>query len=464
MVKDMTVGNPTKLIFSFAVPMLIGNIFQQFYSMVDAIIVGRFVGVQALAAVGATGAMNFLVLGFVMGLTTGFSIIVAQYFGFNDENKLRKSVAMSVYLSIISTIIITVLSLLLSKPLLMFMNTPTDILDDANKYISIIFAGIIVTIFYNLLSSVLRALGDSKTPLYFLVISSIINVILDLVFVISFSMGVAGAAYATIISQAVSCVLCLIYMSKKHPILKLKKNDWDVDYRIIKKLLNLGIPTALQSSVTAVGVMVIQSTINNFGSTIVAAYTAASKVEQLATQPGFTFGLAMATYTGQNLGAGKIERIGIGLKKCIKLSMIFSIIGTILVFIFGGNLTQLFVSGEQYEVIAASKKYLDIVSIFFFVLGLLFIYRNALQGLGNAFVPLLSGVLELLMRVGVALTLSSYIGYTGICLASPIAWIAATILLIVAYYKNINNLKYMGNIDNSKFIEKTQTSSKEKEV
>lgn len=443
MVKDMTVGNPTKLIFSFAMPMLIGNIFQQFYSMADAVIVGRFVGVPALAAVGATGAMNFLVLGFVMGLTTGFSIIVAQFFGCNDEDKLRKSVAMSVYLSIISIILITFLSLVLSKPLLIFMNTPADILEDANKYISIIFAGIIVTIFYNLLSSILRALGDSKTPLYFLVVSSLINIILDLVFVINFSMGVAGAAYATVISQAISCVLCLIYISKKHPILKLKKKDWNIDYRIINKLLKLGIPTALQTSITAVGVMVIQSTINNFGSTIVAAYTAAAKVEQLATQPGLTFGLAMATYTGQNLGAGKIERIGIGLKKCIKLSMGFCIAGTVLVILFGGNLTQLFVSSEQYEVIAASKQYLNIVSIFFFVLGLLFIYRNALQGLGNAFVPLLSGAVELLMRVGVALTLSNYIGYTGICLASPIAWIAATILLMVAYYKSIGNLKYI---------------------
>lgn len=448
MVKDMTVGNPTKLIFSFAMPMLIGNIFQQFYSMADAVIVGRFVGVPALAAIGATGAMNFLVLGFVMGLTTGFSIIVAQFFGCNDEDKLRKSVAMSVYLSIIGTILITILSLVLSKPLLIFMNTPADILEDANKYISIVFAGIIVTIFYNLLSSILRALGDSKTPLYFLIVSSIINIILDLIFVINFSMGVAGAAYATVISQAVSCILCLIYISKKHPILKLKKNDWHIDYRIINKLLKLGIPTALQTSVTAIGVMVIQSTINNFGSTIVAAYTAAAKVEQLATQPGLTFGLAMATYTGQNLGAGNIERIGIGLKKCIKLSMGFCIIGTILVILFGANLTQLFVSGEQYEVIAASKQYLNIVSVFFFVLGLLFIYRNALQGLGNAFVPLLSGALELLMRVGVALTLSNYIGYTGICLASPIAWIAATILLMVAYYRTIKNLKYIKAVQN----------------
>lgn len=443
MVKDMTVGNPTKLIFSFAVPMLIGNIFQQFYSMVDTIVVGRFVGVKALAAVGVTGSLMFLILGFVMGLTTGFSVIVAQYFGLNDEKQLKKSVAMSVYLSLVLSIIITAISLLLAKPLLMFMNTPSDILDDANLYISIIFAGIIATIFYNLLSSVLRALGDSKTPLIFLIVSSVINIILDLVFVIKFSMGVSGVAYATIISQAVSCVLCFIYIKKRFPILNLDRSDWRIERNTITKLLNIGIPTAFQSSVTAIGVMVIQTAVNNFGSTIVAAFTAASKVEQLATQPALTFGLAMATYTGQNLGAGKIERIRTGIKKCVLLSVVFCIVACVLVIIFGGGLTRLFVSGspdEISQVIEASQTYLNIVSVFFWILGLLFIYRNALQGLGNAKIPLLSGFVELLMRVGVAFTLSKYIGYTGICLASPIAWIGATVLLIVAFYKNVDML------------------------
>lgn len=446
MVKDMTVGNPTKLIFSFAVPMLIGNIFQQFYSMVDTIVVGRFVGVQALAAVGATGAMSFLILGFVIGLTTGFSVIVSQYFGFNDENKLRQTVAMSICLSIIMTILMTALSLFFSKPLLIFMNTPQDILDDANLYISIIFAGIIVTVFYNLLSSILRALGDSRTPLIFLIISSIINIILDLLFIIQFKMGVAGAAYATIISQGISCILCFIYMFKRYPILKLKKEDWRVNINLIKQLLNLGIPTAFQSSVTAIGVMVIQTTVNNFGSTIVAAYTAASKVEQLATQPAFTFGLAIATYTGQNLGAGKIDRIKLGVKKCILLSMVSCILACILVIVFGSALTQMFISDPNpaiiNEVIEASRHYLIIVSVFFWALGLLFIYRNALQGLGNAKVPLMSGFLELVLRVAVAFTLSRYIGYTGICLASPIAWIGAAILLSSAYYKNVNNFNW----------------------
>lgn len=441
MVKDMTVGNPTKLIFSFSIPMLIGNIFQQFYSMVDTIIVGRYVGVEALAAVGVTGSLNFMIIGFIMGLTTGFSVIVAQYFGLNDESRLRKSVAMSVYLSVIITVIVTTVSMLLSKPLLMFMNTPADILEDANLYISIIFAGIVATIFYNLLSCVLRALGDSKTPLIFLIISSLINVVLDLLFIIKFSMGVSGAAYATVISQAISVILCFIYILKRYPILRLQKIDWKWNQNIIKNLLNLGIPTAFQSSVTAIGVMVIQTAVNRFGSITVAAYTAASKVEQLATQPAFTFGLAIATYTGQNLGAKKIDRIQQGVKKCILISMISCIVAGILVIVFGRNLTQLFVSGYQPDVIEISQQYLNIVAVFFWLLGLLFIYRNALQGIGNAKVPLLSGFVELVMRVGVAFTLSNYIGYKGICFASPIAWAGATALLIFAYCKNVAELK-----------------------
>ncbi len=450
MVKDMTVGNPTKLIFSFSVPMLVGNIFQQFYSMVDTIIVGRYVSIQALAAVGVTGSLTFLVLGFVMGLTTGFSVIVSQYFGLNDEKQLRKSVAMSVYLSLILSIVITIISLLFARTLLNFMNTPSDIIDDASLYINIIFAGTIASVFYNLLSSVLRALGDSKTPLMFLIISSIINIVLDLVFIINFHMGVAGAAYATIIAQAISCVLCFIYIKKRFPILNLSKNDWKIEKNIIAKLLDIGVPTAFQSSVTAIGVMVIQAAVNNFGSIIVAAYTAAIKVEQLATQPALTFGLAMATYTGQNLGAGKLDRIRTGIKKCIMISAAFCIIGGILIIIFGRNITMLFVSGTEEEisqVLDAAQIYLNAVSAFFWLLGLLFIYRNALQGLGNAKIPLLSGFIELVMRVGVAFTLSNYIGYTGICLASPIAWVGATVLLITAFYKNLKSLNQKLNVN-----------------
>lgn len=446
MIKDMTIGNPTKLILSFAIPMLIGNIFQQLYNMVDTMIVGRFVGVDALAGVGSTGSMNFLILGFMIGIASGFSIVISQYFGAGDETKLRKSVAMSVYLSVGITIVVTVLSLILARPLLELMKTPSDIIEHAYTYISIIFAGIVVTLFFNLLSAILRALGDSKTPLFFLIIASIVNIVLDLVFILNFKMGVAGAAYATLIAQGVSCLLCFFYIKKKCTLLKMKKEDWALDIPLCKQLLGLGIPNAFQCSVTAIGVMVLQSAINGFGSTVVAAYTAASKVEQMAMQPSMTIGMAMGTYAAQNLGAGKFDRIRLGIRKSIMISFIICISGGILVSLFGGPLTTLFVSGEQQAVIQASKQYLYTVSIFFFVLGLLFIYRSTLQGLGNAIIPFWSGVVELVIRVGVALILSRMIGYAGICLAGPLAWTGAAILLAWSYYRTIHRLEKQASL------------------
>lgn len=440
MTKDMTTGSPAKLILHFSIPLLIGNIFQQFYSMVDTIIVGRFVGVQALAAVGSTGALAFLILGFIFGLTSGFSVIVAQKFGANDENGLRNSVATSIILCVILTIMMTTLSVLLAKPLLILMNTPLDILNDATIYIVIIFAGTATTVFYNMISSILRALGDSKTPLYFLIVSSILNVILDLFFIINLSLGVAGAAYATVISQGISGILCLIYISKKFPILKLQKKDWKLEKSFALKHLRIGLPMALQFSITAIGVMVLQRALNAFGSTIIAAYTAASKVEQLVMQPAITFGVTMATYAGQNLGAKNIERIKEGVKTCSYISLIISILAGIIVVLFGGTFTNLFISGAETEVVESAKRYLNIVSVFFTVLGLLFIYRNTLQGIGDAFIPMMAGVAELVVRVVVAFTLPHFIGYTGICLASPIAWIAATVPLAISYFRRINTL------------------------
>lgn len=440
MTKDMTTGNPVKLILYFSIPLLIGNVFQQFYSMVDTIIVGRYVGVNALAAVGSTGSMTFLIIGFTMGLTGGFSVIVAQFFGADDRNGLRKSVATSLGLSIVSTIIITAISLMAAKPLLNLMNTPADIFNDAYSYISIIFAGTFATVFYNMISSILRALGDSRTPLYFLIVASILNVILDLVFIINFNMGVAGAAYATVISQGVAGILCFIYAIRRYDILRLKKKHFEIDKPLISKHLKVGLPMAFQFSITAIGVMVLQSAINSFGSVVVAAHTAASKVEQLVMQPAITFGVTMATYSAQNLGAGKIHRIKEGVKKCSIISLIISIISGVVVVLFGGEFTKLFISDAPADVIAYSQQYLNTVAIFFTVLGLLFIYRNTLQGIGDGFVPMMAGACELVVRVVVAFTLPSLIGYAGICLASPLAWIGATIPLSIAYFIRINNM------------------------
>lgn len=437
MTKDMTSGNAVNLILSFSIPLLIGNIFQQFYSMADTIIVGRALGVSALAAVGATGSLSFLIIGFVTGLTSGFSVTASQRFGAGDENGLRKSVVISIYLCVILTVFTTVVSVVFTRPILVFMQTPADILDDAYYYIVVIFAGIFASVFYNMISSILRALGDSKTPLYFLIISSVLNIGLDIWFILGFGMGVEGAAYATVIAQAVSGILCLLYMVKKYPILHLKKEDWGWDSEMAGAQMKIGLPMALQFSITAVGCMVLQGAINSFGSETVAAYTAASKVEQIATQPMATFGVTMATWCGQNLGAQKPDRIREGVWKCTIISVAFCIAGALLV-VFGGQMfVRLFVTGDQPNVMQQAQIYLNTVAIFFPVLGLLFIYRNALQGVGSSFIPMMAGVAELIMRCLVAFTLSKWMGFVGVCLAGPAAWIGATVPLCIAYFKVI---------------------------
>lgn len=441
MVKDMTSGSPAKLILAFSIPLLIGNIFQQLYSMVDTIIVGRFLGVQALAAVGSTGSLSFLVLGFVMGITSGFSVLIAQRFGAGDESGLRHYVAMSIYLGVFISVVVTVLTVAFTRQMLELMNTPEDIFDDAAIYIIIIFIGILPTMFYNLLAGILRALGDSKTPLYFLIIASVLNIVLDLFFIVTLHSGVAGAAYATVISQAVSAILCLVYTIKRFPILRFKKEEMGYSHRSAFQLMLVGIPMALQFSITAIGTMILQGAINSFGSTVVGAYTAACKAEQLATQPMLTFGTTMASYTGQNLGAGRMDRIRKGVGSCVVISCIFCILGSLVV-VFGGELlVSLFITGDQPEVMAYARQYLNTIAIFFIPLGLIFIYRNTLQGMGDGFMPMMAGVAELVMRAFVAFCLTGSLGYMGICLAGPFAWIGADIPLMVTYYVRMHKLK-----------------------
>lgn len=440
MTKDMTTGNPVKLILYFSIPLLIGNIFQQFYSMVDTIIVGRFLGVDALAAVGLTGSLNFLIIGFVMGLASGFSVLVSQKFGANDEEGLKKAVASSIVLSVIMSIIITVISVLSVMPLLRLMNTPDNIIDSSAAYITVIFAGTVATFFYNMISGILRALGDSKTPLYFLIVSSILNIVLDLVFIVNFSMGVAGAAYATVISQGVSSLLCLIYTAKKFPILKMKKRHFKIEIEYIKQHLRIGVPMALQFSITAIGAIVVQGAVNGFGSTVVGAFTAASRVEQLVMQPAISFGITMSTYAAQNLGAGNIERIKDGMKKCTIINIIIGLIAGIILLCFGRMFIGLFVSNPSPELMGYAYQYLVISGLFFIPLSLIFIYRGTLQGMGYTFMPMMAGVAELLARTIVAFTLPSLLGYAGICLAGPMAWVCAAALLIFDYVKKMNTI------------------------
>ena len=421
MTKDMTTGSPVKLILFFSIPLLIGNIFQQFYSMVDTIIVGRFLGVKALAAVGSTGSMSFLILGFVLGLCSGFSVLISQKFGANDNEGLREAVASSIILSVIMAIIITIISIFTAKPLLHLMNTPNDIINDSYSYIVVIYAGTTAAFFYNM-------------------ISSILNIILDLVFIINFKMGVAGAAYATVIAQGVAGLLCLIYTSKKFSMLKLEKKHFIAGTKHFVNHLKIGIPMALQFSITALGVIILQAAINAFGSNVVAAHTAASKVEQLVMQPSITFGVTMATYCAQNLGAGNIERIKEGVKKCTMINIVIGLISGSILILFGEFFIKMFVSNADKSVIDTAKLYLTTVSIFFIPLSLIFVYRNTLQGMGYTFVPMMAGVYELLARTVVAFTLPAFIGYLGICIASPVAWFSASIPLAFDYKRKINNL------------------------
>ena len=442
MTNDMTTGNPVKLILLFSIPLLIGNIFQQFYSMVDTIIVGRFVGVEALAAVGTTSSMVFLVNGFVMGLTSGFAVLISQKYGAKDEAGVKKAVASSITLSIIATIIVTFISVISAKPLLALMNTPSNIMKDASTYIIILYAGNVAIIFYNMMAAILRALGDSKTPLYFLIVSSVLNIILDLVLIINFKMGVAGAAYATVISQGVSALLCVIYTYKKYKILRLKKEDFNVKKKYYRKHLKVGIPMALQFSITAIGIMTVQSAINIFGSTVIASYAAASKVLQLVMQPATTLGVTMATYCGQNIGAKRYDRIKLGVKKCVQISIITSLISAMVLIFLGKYFVMIFVSNPDAEILSYAQQVLNISAIFFIPLGLIFVYRNALQGIGDSFIPMMAGVYELVARAVVAFTLPKVLEFMGICLADPVAWFAAVIPLAYTYYKREKSFKY----------------------
>lgn len=434
MQKDMTAGNPTKIILDFTFPIFIGNVFQQFYNMADTVIVGKFVGTKALAAVGSTGTIMFLILGFVLGMTAGFTVLTAQKFGAGDMKAMRQTVGGAAVLSILVTIVLTAGSMLFMKPLLHFMHTPADIFDDAYSYIMIICAGIAAQMLYNLLASVLRALGNSKVPLYFLILSALLNIVLDLVLIIVFHLGAPGAAYATVISQGVSGVLCLVYIVKKIPVLHLERDDWKPKAHLLKIQLGIGIPMALQYSITAIGTMMVQTSLNLLGSGLVAAFTAASKIEQVVTQAYVALGTTMATYCAQNIGAGKVQRIRSGFRSATIMSFVYAVISAILIMTVGKYMTYLFVSGDVAEIMASVDIYLKCVGIFFIPLAVVNLYRNGIQGMGYGILPMMAGVAELVGRGIVAVIAAGKRSYVGVCLASPIAWIFAAALLIVMYF------------------------------
>ena len=431
---DMTSGKPMKIILDFTLPIFIGNVFQQFYNMADAVIVGKFVGTKALAAVGSTGTIMFLIYGFVVGMTAGFTVLTAQKFGAGDMPAMRRTVAGASILSLIIGVILTAAFMLFMRPWLVVMNTPSDIFADAYAYIMIISGGILAQMLYNLLASILRALGNSKVPLYFLILSALLNIVLDLVLIIVFHMGAAGAAVATVISQGVSGLLCLVYIVKKVPMLHMSREDWHVSDSLLKTQIGIGIPMALQYSITAIGTMMVQSSLNILGSTLVAAYTAASKIEQVVTQAYVAMGTTMATYGAQNMGAGDVPRIRQGFKSCTIIGIIYSFAAAALVMTVGKYMTYLFVSEDVELIMGSVDTYLRCVGIFFIPLAIVNIYRNGIQGLGYGLLPMMAGVAELIGRGVVAVIAAGQKSYLGVCLASPAAWVLAAALLLVMYY------------------------------
>ena len=430
---DMTKGNPMKIILLFSIPVLMGNLFQQFYNMVDTIIVGQYLGSKALAAVGSTGCIMFLVLGFANGIAQGFGVMASHAFGAKKEKLLKHYVALAIILTVIVSAVLTIPTVLASRQLLIWLNTPDDILVMADAYIKVIFAGIFCTMSYNVASGLLRSIGDSKTPLYFLIFSSVLNIVLDIFFIVVVKAGTAGAAYATVISQGIAAVLSFIVMFKKYDLLRTSREDYYMDWNGIWRMLSIGLQMALNYSITAIGTMIFQAAVNVFGSQVVAAYTAASKVSNIATQSMPTLGTAMATYCGQNLGAGKYDRIYAGMRQ--GLFLCFGAAATAAaICIFGGRfIVSWFVSNPSEEIFSSAMQYLTIASWFFLPLAMIFLYRNALQGLDQGLIPMLSGVIELACRFGVIALVPASTGFFGVCFADPAAWAGAGIPLFITY-------------------------------
>ncbi len=431
---DMTVGNPAKLIIQFMIPMCLGNIFQQFYNIADSIIAGQFIGVNALAAIGSTGSLMFFVTGWLNGLTCGFAILVSQLFGAKQYKEMRHYVAMSIYLTAAFAIVMTIGFEFANVPILKLMNTPKDVIGDVAGYMAVIYGGLIVTAAYNALAAFLRALGDSKSPLYFLIISAVINVILDIVFIVYFHMGVEGCGYATVIAQAISALLCLLYIKKKLPILHLEKENFAISIYSFQKLLALGIPMGLQFSITAIGTIIVQGAVNVYGAVHMAGFSAAGKLQNIIATIFVAFGATSATYVGQNRGAGRMDRVKEGVRCTQIMILVWSVISMAIVFFLGRYLTYIFVNPSETEVLDVSVTYFRTVFWAYPFLGSIFLYRNALQGMGYGLVPMLGGVFELVARTGIVLLVAGKTSFAGVCLADPAAWVAALIPLIPYYF------------------------------
>ena len=441
MVRDMTHGSPLKLIFGFWLPLLLGNLFQQVYNVADSVIVGRFVGVKAFAGVSATGALNFMIIGLLLGMCSGCAIPVAQAFGENDPRKMRRYFATAIYLCGGLSIVMSVATALGARGVLRLIGTPEDILDEAYSYIVIIFAGMSATMLYNLGSGVLRAVGNTRTPLFFLVMACIINVVLDLLFVAVLHMGVAGAAVATISAQLLSGLLCMWVIFRRYDVLRIRGSEWTPDPECLKTLAGMGLPMGLQFSITAIGSLILQAAVNGLGSDAVAAIGAGGKVYTLFCCPFEAIGATMATWAGQNLGARRVDRVRAGVRDCLMVMTVYALAALLLVRFCGEPLVRLFITGDNDMIVLNALKHLRMVVRFFIPLLCIFVFRNCLQGLGFSRIAMFAGLFEMIGRTFVAFALVGPMGFDGAILANPAAWIMANLLLIPAYFHAIHTLE-----------------------
>lgn len=439
--KTLTVGTPWRVILLFTVPLLIGNVVQQMYHVIDAMIVGQNLGVNALAAVGVTGALLFLFIGLAWGMTSGFAIPTAQAYGAGNYAAVRRSVAAGTTLTAIISVVLTIAAPLLAEPLLRLLRTPEELMADATTFAVISFLGASTTMFFNYLSAIIRAIGDARTPLIFLIVSCGVNIVLVIAFVRGFNTGVGGAAFATVLSQLAAVLGCLWYVKAKVPVLHVQRKDWKVSRQELMHQLRIGVPMGFQTSIIAIGTLVVQVKLNELGSTAVAAYTAANRVDGLAVAFLSSLGLAASTFVAQNYGARHFDRIRQGVRQSLVMSTVTAIALAALLIAAGSPLVRLFVGNEAESVVSMAHWYLVVNGILYFVLGVLFVLRGALQGLGRTFVPMMTGVTELVGRVAAAIILGAFFGFSGIVWGNPIAWILAVVLLWPAWTKALKDLK-----------------------
>lgn len=441
-IKNMTEGKPSRLIFSFALPLMIGNVFQQLYTVVDTMVVGKVLGVNALAALGAADWLNWMILGIIQGFTQGFSILMAQEFGAGNKKRLKKVVGNSMILAAVSAAGLLLLSQLALFPILRLLQTPELIIHSSVLYLRIMFAGIPVVMAYNLLASVLRALGDGKTPLHAMLVAAAINIVLDLLFVLVFGFGIAGAAAATVIAQFCSSIYCLIYI-RRIDFLNLKKEDFKLESGMDRHLFFLGFPMAFQNAIISVGGMIVQSVVNGFGVIFIAGFTATNKLYGVLEVAATSYGYAMITYVGQNLGAGKIDRIKKGMRSAIVIALVTAAVIAACMLLFGRAILGCFISGNPEEVRQAmviAYHYLSVMSVCLPVLYLLHVTRSALQGMGDTVLPMVSGIAEFAMRTGAALLLPVLMGQEGIFYAEILAWAGADLILVTSYFMRMKGL------------------------